>query len=89
MDAVPRSCDSLVQTVRVSPAYSLDGNYTALGRGAWGLWCFETDPEERPAPDQLPREPVDLANLIAHLRADAAIVSWYDNDDWLVAWTSS
>jgi hypothetical protein len=58
-----------------------------LQKGAWVLFFFDHDPGAI-FDELIPTEPVDAADaarVLCGLGVDAAIWSWYDDNEWLVA----
>ena len=59
-----------------------------LTKGAWVLFFFENDPAATFDTTLVPTEPADAAaaaQLLRNLGVAAAIWSWYDDNEWLVA----
>jgi hypothetical protein len=59
-----------------------------LASGAWVLFFFERDPgasfDAAPVPT-LPADAASAAHALRRFGADAAIWSWYDDNEWLIA----
>jgi len=70
---------------------SLSSLNEELARGAWVLLFFARDPGAAFDAALVPTVPADAASAAHALRrfgADAAIWSWYDDNEWLVAVSS-
>ena len=61
-----------------------------LSAGGWALFFMRGDlTQPLSVPGFLPTEPAQTVALLATVGAGAAILSWYDNMEWLVAHESS
>lgn len=56
-----------------------------LDRGGWALLFFRRDTTSGSLPSALSTKPVDLETLLRSSCADAILVSWYDNTEWIFA----
>lgn len=67
-------------------APSLISAVRELDTGGWALFFFSEDPHGRLAAlSGLPTAAPALLELLEYLRSRAVIVSWYDDNEWLVA----
>ena len=76
---------------RLAEGESLSSLNDELARGAWALFFFERDPGTSFDAASAPTAPADAASAVHALHrfgADAAIWSWYDDNEWLVAISS-
>ena len=71
----------------VSETIPMNALLPKLFRGGWGMFFFRTRPKQMPIPPipLLPSKRPDAAELIGSTEAQAVIVSWYDDLEWLVA----
>lgn len=57
-----------------------------LSEGGWGLFFFDRDPRSSlNALSILPTDARSLLELLEIVSAGAAIISWYDDNEWIVA----
>jgi hypothetical protein len=60
-----------------------------LYRGAWAMIFFRWSPPAPPAfSEVLPRDPGQLVRMVEEMGAFAAIVSWFDDLEWMVAFAA-
>lgn len=67
---------------------SLSSLVDELSKGGWVLFFFDRNPSASLDATFVPAEPADAAAAIGALRdfgATAAIWSWYDDNEWLIA----
>lgn len=55
-----------------------------LPRGGWGLFFADSGRLSATPPDQLVFEPGDIGDLVISAGGLAGIVSWFDDNDWLI-----
>jgi len=83
-DPVGKSGDTGFWSVPDDPPF--DRLLDHLHVGAWALFFYAAAPEPTPdVPSPLLTESGDVTALLEKTQASAAILSWYDDVEWLVA----
>jgi hypothetical protein len=68
------------------PPSELPSIVDPLDEGGWAVMFFDEQPESvLPEYTRVPSKPKDVTKMLAELRASAAIISWYDDTEWIVA----
>lgn len=69
----------------ILPSSEVETLLPALYRGAWGLFFSNPGCISQGGPPQLTFDPVGALELTRQLGAVAGIISWYDDNEWLIS----